>query len=857
MLALLIGCAVVNFLKVNERDSLGMSTGKKRLMYPVKQGLDLAGGTRAVLQLQTSAEVPQITGEVQAQVLQIMHNRINSTGISEPLVQAKGGDQIVVEMPLTPGKTIEEQRRDLEKLIQAAKLEFIWLKDVRSGTGADIAGNRGGRYVYEGGWQVRDADTNRQLTEEEIQKKVLYADPKCIIVTGRDLKPNGASVDIQTGMGSRIVTKIEFNEEGTRKFADFTRNNIDQLLAITLNGKIDSAPRIKDAITDGTAIIEGGASTVVQAQELANLLNAGALPVPLKSLASSSVEATLGQGALKHAIVGGAIGIALVLLFMLYYYYLPGAIACIALIIYAILTFSLFRLLGVVLTLPGIAGFILSVGMAVDANILIFERMKEEMRAGRTLHAAVDEGFHRAWTSIRDSNTSTLITCLILYLFGTGPIKGFAVVLALGVGVSLFTAITVSRALLHVLVNQEWAHNPKYFRVGEGKFGWGQKAEREHWDVVGKMKLWFTISALLILIGWGFNAAHYFTYGTLVRTGIDFTGGSMLTYSLPKTANATDEHVKAVFAANGLAESSVQRTIEQSGPKAGQNVITVRTKELTEAQVTQLMSAMQTKFGNVAEKQMVKQEAVEKVGPTISKELTRQAVLAIFFACLLIMLYLGVMFGQLGFADGLKYGGAAVIALFHDVLVIFGFMGLAGYLWNWELNSLFVTAALTVIGFSVHDTIVVFDRIRENMKIHGKEMTFRDVSNVSIVQTLGRSINTTFTVVLTLFALLLFGTQGSLELKVFTTVLLVGIISGTYSSIFNATPLLVIWENRRDAARLAANIRRPSAADIKSFVTQKAPVAKPVAPKAMPSAGETAEEAAKSASAAKKAKRRF
>jgi SecD/SecF fusion protein len=854
VLALLVGCAAVNYLPVTDPN------GVQRKMFPVKQGLDLAGGTRAVLQLQTSPEVPVITPEVQAQVLGIMHNRINAIGISEPLVQAKGNDQIVIEMPLTPGASIEQQQKDLQDLIQAAKLEFIWLKDCH-GVGEGAGGNPSGRYIYEGGNRIVDADTGKPLTDEEVQKKILYADPANIIVTGSDLKPNGAKVDIESGANGRgVVTHMEFNDKGAKKFADYTSANVGSLLAVVLNGQIQQAPRIQSKITDGTAIIEGGSSTTVkEAQKLADLFNAGALPVPLKSLASSSVEATLGQGAVQHAIVGGIIGIALVLVFMLAYYFLPGAIAAIALIIYAIITFSLFRLLGVVLTLPGIAGFILSVGMAVDANILIFERMKEEMRAGRTLHAAVDAGFDRAWTSIRDSNISTLITCLILYIFGTGPIRGFAFVLSLGVIVSLFTAITVSRALLHVLVNQEWSHDPKYFRVGEKQFGWGQKAERQHWDVMGKMNLWFTISAILILVGWGFNAAHYFKDGSLVRKGIDFTGGTMLTYSLPNGVTASDEDVKAVFAQNGLKESSVQRTVEQTGATAGKSVVTVRTIQLDPQKVASLFQAMQTRFGNEKTKQLVRQEAVDTVGPVISAELTRQAFMAIIFACLLIALYLGVMFGQFGFLDGLKYGSAAVIALFHDVLVIFGFMGLAGYLWNWEMSSLFVTAALTVIGFSVHDTIVVFDRIRENMKIHGKEMSFKDISNASIVQTLGRSINTSATVVITLAALLIFGTQGSLELKVFTAVLLVGIISGTYSSIFNATPIVVLMEKRRDAARLAAaaQTRRPSAADTKSFATPKAAVATPSTPK--PAAADPVGDAekAKAAGAAKKTKRRF
>lgn len=824
VLALLVISIVINFVpELSDK-------------FPVKKGLDLAGGTRAVLQMVPGANTPPITRDTQAQVVQVMTKRVNPTGVAEAMVQAKGADQIIIEMPQQPGKTLEEQREQLHELIQPANLEFIWLRDAKT-LGSDAAGDPTARYIYEGGNSIKDGDTNKQLTPEEIKKEILYVDknkdgkPDNVIVTGADLKPNGASVSIRSGVGadSGVETILNFDSKGTKAFADYTSEHTGSLLAIVLNGVIQQAPKIKDAITDGTATISGGSTTVEEAQQLANLLNAGALPIPLQELSSTSVEATLGQNALNHAVVGGAIGIGLVLLFMIGYYFLPGFVAAIALVIYAILTFTVFRLLGIALTLPGIAGFILSIGMAVDANILIFERMKEEMQAGRTLHAAVDAGFDRAWTSIRDSNIATLITCAVLYQFGTGPIRGFAMVLALGVLVSLFTAVTVSRALLHVFVNQPAWQKPQYFRIGA--FGWGGRAERTHWNIMGRKNLWYTLSALMILFGWLFNGLHYAKHGTLVRQGIDFTGGSMLTYTLPASAHATDDAVKAVFSANGLTDTSIQRIGGQAAA-AGKDteVLTVRTKEVTDAQVTTVLTAMQKKFGKD-----VSQSAVEKVGPVISKELTRQAITAIIVALVLIMLYLGYAFGQQGFGDGLRYGMACTISMAHDVLILFGFMGFAGYFFHWELNSLFVTAALTIIGFTNHDTIVVFDRIRENMKLHGKEMTFRDIANTSIVQTLGRSVNTSLTVVFTLAALAAFGTAGSLDLRVFTIVLLVGVVFGTYSSIFFASPLLDGFEMRKRAKEAAA-ARRPVAAtaDAKAFATPRETAPKPVPTAASP-----------------------
>lgn len=246
--------------------------------------LSKAGGTRAVLRIEKSATVPVVTPDVQAQVVQILHNRINAMGISEPLVKAEASDLIVVEMPLTSGASLAFQRKNLDKLVEPCRLEFIWLKDVRSlGTGANVGGAPGARYIYLGNGRVRDADTNRVLTDQEVRDKILYADPSATtIVTGADLALNSAKVDIQTGGGGHgVVTRMTFNEKGTAKLADFTTNHIHALLAIVLNGKILQAPRIQTPITDGTAVIEGGATTVAQAQELANFLNAGALPVPL------------------------------------------------------------------------------------------------------------------------------------------------------------------------------------------------------------------------------------------------------------------------------------------------------------------------------------------------------------------------------------------------------------------------------------------------------------------------------------------------------------------------------------------------------------------------------------------------
>jgi SecD/SecF fusion protein len=817
---------------------------------PIRKGLDLSGGTRAVLQMLKKADTPELTRDNQQKVVAVIESRVNSLGVTEPVVQSKGSDQIVVEMPATPGKSAEERRKDLLDLINPAKLEFIYLKDVKT-VGPEPAGKVGARYIYESPDRIKDTDTGRYLTDAEIKSQILYKDPANIIVTGSDLRAGGARVDIGSGRAGRgPVTTLEFNDKGTKKFADFTTDHINDLLAIVLNGKIDSAPRINSAITDGRAIIEGGARDVREAQKLANLLNAGALPVPLEVVQVYDVEATLGQNAMDFAVKGGIIGIVAVMLFMLAYYSLPGLVACAALIVYAGITISLFRLIPVVITLPGFAGFVLSVGMAVDANILIFERMKEELRAGRTLHAAVDAGFDRAWTSIRDSNVSSLITCLILYSFGTGPVKGFAFVLALGILVSIATAVYFSRALLHGIVNQPWAQNPRWYRVG-----FGVSAHETNIQVIKRTPLWFTISAAIMVVGLAFMGVNKSRTGSFFKLGIDFTGGTYITYLLPQGVSATDADVRAVFAAQGVDEISVQRTKTADAQGRMQNIVTVRTNVLDQKKQSEIAPAiekgMQAKFGEAT-----RQLEFSGVGPTISKELTQKAVSAIILACLAIMIYLGIVFGQYGFADGLRYGFSAVVALVHDVIVILGFMGLVGYVLNWEMDTLFVTAALTVIGFSVHDTIVVFDRIRENAKLHGREWTFQHICDASVTQTLSRSINTSMTVVIVLVALLVFGSHGSLALRVFTSVLLVGVISGTYSSIFNATPVLYLLERGEDRKRVQTGpAKKTEWVDTTKPIVSTPKAAQPA--QSAPESETTAAPKPKAPGAAKKSKRRF
>ncbi|MHB1000438.1 MAG: protein translocase subunit SecD [Armatimonadota bacterium] len=794
---------------------------------PTKKGLDLAGGVRVVLQAETSQLQKGETwnpSEDLPGIVRVIRNRVDVLGVSEPVIQPKGSDQIIVELP--DEDNVEEAVAQLQG---TARMEFRHLKDVQDKRHASAkykmisSKDEQGNDTYE----FIDAQGNTVATKDVLADSTL-------IMTGDDILPNSKAT---TGSNYDMVVALEFNNEGRKKFAEFTRRNVDEYLAVVLEGKILSAPVIKVPILDGKAVIEG-TFTAEEAQRLGEYINAGALPVPLSVVQSQKVEATLGQQAVDSSIKAGIGGLILVMLFMFMYYLMPGVIANIALIIYALLSFAVFKLIPVTLTLPGIAAFILSIGMAVDANILIFERLKEELRSGKTLKAAIDAGFSRAFTSIFDSNMCTAITCTILLYFGTGPIKGFALVLLIGVIISMFTAITVTRSILHLIVNTGLATHPKWFGVRRqwvtGDTGNTGTAGRQV-DIVGRMKVWFLISAVLLIPG-----LIMLGKGEL-KGGIDFTGGNMyqVEFNQPVTSPQIDEALAGVGLTNNVIQGTKSDTTEKP-------MFFIRTKDIPFDKSAEVKSAITAIGGSILSE--------DHVGASISKELTTNAIWAVIFASIAIVLYLTIRFAVGGIKTGFRFGVCAVAALLHDVGIILGAFAIFGYFLHWEVDSLFVTALLTIIGFSVHDTIVIFDRIRENMKHRVRGEEFDSLVNKSILQSFARSINTSLTVVLTLAALLFFGAPS---IRQFVIALLIGIIAGTYSSIFNASQLLVMWDRlvRKDSAQgtvtETAKVSAVKARDLK-------PVA--VVDSTVGNVEESAEEKAakaKSASSSKKRKKRF
>ena len=790
-----------------------------------KLGLDIQGGARVVLEADTS-KLPKGQAwddNTKRAVKNILEQRVNSNGVAEASITPKGQNQFVVELP-----SVRNEQQILDQLKNTAQLQFYYSPDWKTQRNklgrydflseTDPDGKREALNVHDNttGKTFRDryhidlalrdlldkpgaasdkatdvplpdnlknlsaaqgrtsaslsADNAKKLadlSEELTEFDAFLAPPTTqLIMDGSDLSPTARGGFDSSGTSKAIVS-LEFNSAGQEKFANFTRDHTQEILMIYLDGRILMAPNIETPILDGHAQISPFA-TVKDAKQLADYLNGGALPVPLTIIQQQSVEATIGSEAVRHGFTAGILGLAAVILFMISYYLLPGAVACIALILYTLFTYAIFVLIPVTFTLPGIAGFILSVGMAVDANILIFERTKEELRDGRPLRQAIESGFQRAFSAIFDSNMCTAVTSLLLYSFGTGAVRGFALTLLIGVALSMFTAITVTRTLLLLLVNSG---------IGRNTASWGvNRTWQPRFSVVKNRAKFYLISVLLIVPGLVFAFIGGF------KPGIDFTGGTEIRLQFPTAVTRTA--VEDAIRKQGIEDPSAQI--------AGDNAVYVRlprqkTGEVTQPQTQVLVQELQKDFPGVTAPEY------SLIGSSISAELARNAFVSVFFSSLFIVFYLAFRFAIGGFANGIKFGVAAIIAMLHDVLILIGMFAILGYFLNWKVDSLFVTAALTVIGFSVHDTIVIFDRIRENLKGKSGRADFGELISKSINETFARSINTSLTVVLTLLALLIFGGP---VIRPLNAALLIGILSGTYSSIFNAAPLVFDWQRR-------------------------------------------------------------
>ncbi|MBQ7257391.1 MAG: protein translocase subunit SecD [Abditibacteriota bacterium] len=747
--------------------------------FPIKKGLDIAGGMRVVLEAdKTSADWPQNDVNAQRDLMEkarkIIETRIGGIqGVSEGKAYLSGNDKIVVEIP-----GVKDADKALDTIKNTAQLEFYYMKDIQTpqnpggkwnmsapGTGSD-------EYFFSNG----NVELSSVKDKEAIYDQVIDVKNNKAILTGAYLMPNAQ----QAIANNQPVVNIEFNKEGKVIFRDFTKKHQQEILAIFLNKQLLTAPTIQAVITDGHAQISGFHS-LEEAKNLASNLNSGALPISFNVVSRDIVEPTIGTGALNDVIMAGAVGLILVFIFMVIVYRLPGFISGIALCLYALFVLAVFAGIGVTLSLSGIAALVISIGMAIDANVLIFERLKEELCAGKTLSAAINAGFSRAFTAILDSNICTCITCLLLMHFGSPSVQSFATTLLIGTIISMFTAVTVTRTFLHLTVKFEGLQTPALFAVPKS----GVVNEYKI-NFVNPRKWYYLLSCILVIPG----IICWCVFG--LNKGIEFKPGTEMRISFQ---DANVEHGTIENIVKSLYNEEQVKLSTTDGKRVAYIKVSENGSSIEPEAQTALVKAIDEKcpIANRTEEGKPLVDSSSSVAPTVSKELTDNAVKSILFACIAIIIYLAIRFAINGALEGIKYGCCAVFALIHDALFIIGMFAILGKVAGWQIDSLFITAVLTIIGFSVHDTIVCFDRIRENLKNKFKQESFAELANRSINQTFTRSINTTVTTLFTILALLVYGYMKGSSLNHFYVAMLAGMIIGTYSSLFIATQVLVDW----------------------------------------------------------------
>jgi len=698
----------------------------------INLGLDLKGGMHLLLKVDTSSLAGKDKDDAADRAIEVIRNRIDEFGVRETSIAKQGEDEIVVQLP-----GVTDRDRALEIIGRTALLEFKLVSADQEKLKAALEGK-----VAEG----------FELKRSDEDDEPLLLEAKAVL-TGASL--TNAEVHFSSAEFNEPVVALKFNSEGAKKFADLTAANIGRRLAILLDGKIQSAPRIREAIPSGEAVISGRFD-VEQAQDLSIILRVGALPAPMKVEEERTIGPLLGQDSINSGVKASLVGVSLVFVVMICYYFLAGVISDIALLLNLLMTLGVLGILPLLipgvsatLTLPGIAGIALSLGMAVDANVLINERIREELGIGRNLRTAIANGYQKAFSAIFDSNFTTLIAAFLLFQFGTGPIRGFAVTLTIGLLTSMFTAIVVTRTIFEVLLHFNLIKSLPMLRlIKEPKL-----------DYIGKRRIFYAISLLVISVG----MFSYFSQGKKAF-GIDFAGGQLQEYSFKEPVNV--EKVRSALKELNMADASLQQFKDQ--PK----VLLIRTAEDKNTEIT---AKLKTAFPN-EDIQVLK---IERVGPVAGKHLQEKAIKALFWALIGILSYVAFRFKHFNF------GIAGIIALIHDVLVATGALAITGR----QIDLLSVTALLTIAGYSINDTIVIYDRVRENLALQRK-MSLAEVINLSVNQCMSRTLLTSGVTLLVVIAIFMYGGE---VLSNFAFTLIVGFICGVYSTVFIASPLVLAW----------------------------------------------------------------
>ena len=721
----------------------------------LRLGLDLQGGAHLVLEANPPSGYQGDLDSALEVVKTVIERRINEFGVAESQVSLSSNHRLEVQLP---GISLEEAERLIGR---TASLQYFIFNE--NGEIEPATGNINGQSV---------AMTGEHLKNNTFPERI------------------GTTFQVvfeTTETGSKILRQITANA------LNFEINDQRRRMVILLDGELISNAVIQGVISD-VGVITGLESFTI-ASELSKQLNAGALPIPLKTIQANEVSATLGDDSVKKSVNAAEIGLLAVLAFMILAYRLPGVLASVALLVYVALTLAVFKLWPVTLTLSGIAAFILSVGMAVDANILIFERLREELKKGRPLSSAVETGFKRAWPSIRDSNISTLITCFILFWFGeqfgASFVRGFSITLAIGVLISMFSAIIVTRTFLRMIVGTRLGNSLSLFNISSSTDG--QRDKQRQWLEFSKRR-WLTmgLSAAILI-----SAIVILLIPPRLNPGIEFTGGS--TFTLEFGSEIEQSELRTALTEIGYEGAQIQGTgtssyLIRTRELEGSPPITGDVGPLPPGEIDTIMRDLEIRFGEV------KRLDYATISGSVSQEIARDASIAVGVAALVILIYISFAFR--GVRRSWRFGACAVIALIHDALFVLGLFSLLAKVSGTEVDTAFIVAMLTVIGFSVHDSIVVFDRVRDVLT-RSPNTPFATVIDVSLTESLVRSINTSFVTLLTIIAMFLIG--GS-TINVFLLVMLAGVVVGTYSSIGLAAQILVAWE-QKDLSKFYRKIR--------------------------------------------------
>lgn len=672
----------------------------------LKYGLDINGGVYVVMEAQTDLTGDELA-ELMDQTRAVLDNRVNQMGVAESSVTIEGDKRLRVEIP-----GVDNAEEAIEAIGRTAKLTFI----LADGT---------------------------------------------IVVDGSNVKDAQIATD-----GSNYKILLEFDSEGAGLFEEGTRkalsgevtSSIDGVLsnqiAIVLDNEIITHPEVKNVISGGSCEITGG-YTKEEASTTAALIRGGALPVELVEIQSSVQTATIGADALDKSIVAGAIGLGIVFVLMLVFYGMLGLIADIALLLYVVLFLWAMVGMGVVLTLPGIAALILSIGMAVDANVIIFARIKEEIAAGKSIRVAVDAGFKNALTTVLDAQITTLIAAVVLFEVGTTSVKGFALTLMIGIVFSIFTAVVVTQLFISLLASSKKFAKNKYFGVNED--GTPKQLLNKTFSFIKHRKVFYLISVVIIVIGLVFMMIGGMNYG------IDFTGGTNIQVEMGKQVDISEVE-------DTLKDYELDPTIIYAGE--GNTQIVIKTiKSLENAERAEIIETLGAKYGITQEDVL----ASEQFGPSVGDELKANAVKAVIIAAIGMLIYIVFRFRSW------KYGLSAVVGVAHDVLMVIAFYAIFGF----TVNNPFIAAILTLVGYSINDTIVIFDRIRENKRIYNKDNNETNIDR-SLNQTLNRTIMTSLTTLVVMVPLCI---MVSASIREFIIPLMVGVIVGCLSSIFVCSPL--------------------------------------------------------------------